>query len=88
LDLLAHFVDVGEAKDLGECVDVPFAKGALGRGETRELVLKKAKKKQREAEKWSRGQTGEGFAGGHRRVGADSSQSIVQHYLSTVNRYV
>jgi len=56
-------------------------------GETKELAGEKAKEKQRETVKRSRDQTGEGFAGGHRPAGADTSQPIVPHYLSTVNRY-
>ena len=30
-------MDVGEAKDLARDVNVPFAKGALGKGETKDL---------------------------------------------------
>jgi len=73
------FADVGETKGLRE--------NGLHQGETKDLAREKAKKKQRETGKWSRGQTGEGFAGGHRRVGADISQRTIAHYLSIVNRY-
>ena len=73
------FADVGETKGLRE--------NGLYQWETKDLAREKAKEKQRETGKWSRGQTGEGFAGGHGRTGANSSQGIVPHYLSTVNRY-
>ncbi len=73
------FAYVGETKGLRE--------NGLHQGETKDLAGEKAKEKQRETVKRSRDQTGEGFAGGHRRAGADTSQPIVPHYLSTVNRY-